>query len=556
MRKYILILLPLLVAAQAVFAQSDVQYSVNNLMRYGNGKQIQTDGLGDVFEYFETQTNVRLYVNDFTVGFQYQYDDPPEFGPRIQAVDERFVEFRRAGVELRLGHGYSLYGKGLAMNLFEDRAINYDTKLDGFKGVYRDDLIQAEATAGTVVYYDLIDYDRREEYSVRSAHLQLRPYKWLRFGGSLVGVNGELPSPIVTPDGPSFDQVDAEIPHAMLSLSGFGLDVFASYAKKTSRVVRPLGGNTFNSFESSGEGIYGSVVYTKGSLGVTFEYKDYKFDLVNPDLQVERNRPTKALPIQVPPQVFKEHSFFLLSRDPHVINFNDEIGMQLDVYYALSPELTLNLNGAVASRHYAYEGQFRDWTRIEPESSIMPSMDGEFSPFYELYADAEWYFDGQSYIKVAFNRRYDEQWEDRHIKHSTSLPILIEYILDDVYSLGVALEQQFYHDSVKKDKPDYYNQYVSVTLGKSPDWTATVRLEYTTDESLFRAGVTDPNAEFPAFQSGKNFWRTVEFSYRLGYAHTATVSYGNERGGIVCSNGICRNVLPFDGLRLMLLTQL
>lgn len=68
-----------------------------------------------------------------------------------------------------------------------------------------------------------------------------------------------------------------------------------------------------------------------------------------------------------------------------------------------------------------------------------------------------------------------------------------------------------------------------------------MRAEFTTDEN-------EP--------SQKKSWVAGEFSYRLGNAHTATISYGSERGGLICSNGICRQVNPFDGVRFQLVTQL
>jgi Family of unknown function (DUF6029) len=555
MKQYILILLGIALLTTGAYAQID--YSVNNLTRYGNGKQSVGTGSTQLLEYIETQSNVRLYLEDFTIGFQYQYDDPPEFGPKFQGVKQRFIEFNRGGLTLRAGDFYTLFGKGLSMNLFEDRAINFDTKLDGFNAVYRNKYVKAVAASGTMTYYDLIDYTHKETYQVNGGHLEVRPQKFIRIGGSYIGASGEIPSSTFVDGEAALHNVDAEIGEGMITLSGMGFDFFASYAHKTSRAKTPLGGNRFDHIESTGDGIYGNLVYTSDfGLGVTFEYKNYRFDATDPDNRAP-NRATKVLPFQVPPTAFKEHSFYLLSRDPHVIDFNDEIGLQLDVYYPVNDKITLNLNASQASRINKWEGTFGAWN-IAESNDFLPSVDREYSPWYEVYADVEWYFDGQSFLRFALNKRFDSPYDEpsnfSHVIRSFTVPIQVEYLLDDVHSIAASFEQQWFYDSVIPDKPNYYNQYISLTYATAPLWTVSVRMEYTTDETLTSTpGGTESST---SIISGQNFWRAIEVSYRLAEAHTMALSYGNERGGIVCSNGICRNVLPFNGVRFMLLTQL
>jgi hypothetical protein len=526
----------LLLAGAVASVTAQVQYSVTNFMRYGNGEQV----VGGDFrgkEYIENQANVRLFWDDFTVGFEYLYDDPPEFGPRFNGIRKRYVEFSRQGLELRAGDFYTLFGKGLAMNLFENRGINYDTRLDGVRGSYHNDHVRAIFATGKMRYNDLLNPERIETYSVKSGHIEITPVDYFRIGGSIVGAEGELPTSF------GLDLVHADIPEVMASLRGYGFDLFVQKAWKRTSFLRPTATGVFTSGSSEGDALYGSLSYTADfGLGVTLEYKDYRFDDVR-EIDRDANRPTRMLPMQNPPIVHKEHYFTLLSRGPHVVDFNDEIGMQLDVFYSLAPEITLNFNGAMASRHNGYLERNGFLVTYERENSFLPTLDEKFSPFWELYGEVEWYFDGHSYVRAAFNRRFDSPYEGglAHVTASTTIPIRVEYMLDDEYSIGASFEQQFYHDSFSREKPDYFNEYVSVTFARAAHWSATVRMEYTTDKG-------DP--------SGKDFWRTIEFAYRLGNDHIATISYGTERGGLVCTSGICREILPFDGVRLSLLSQL
>ncbi|PLX31513.1 MAG: hypothetical protein C0600_05440 [Ignavibacteria bacterium] len=516
-------------------AWAQVQYSVGNFMRYGNGEQT-VGGTPRAKEYIENQTNVRLFWDNFTVGFEYLYDDPPEFGPRFQGIRKRYVEFAKKGLELRAGDFYTLYGKGLAMNLFENRGINYDTRLDGIRGTYRNRHMNAIFAMGTLKYYDLLNSDRIEQYSVKSGHMEVRPFRFMRIGGSIVSADGDLPMAF------GMDEVHADIPEFMMSLRGMGFDVFVQRAWKRSSIYSPTADGAFTSYERDGDAWYGSVSYTADfGLGMTFEYKDYRFDVVGEE-ERDPNRPGRMLPMQNPPIVHKEHYFTLLSRNPHVVDFNDEIGMQMDVFYSVSPSMTINLNGAVASRHDGYTSSNGFLVTHERDVEFMPTLDEKFSPFYELYGEVEWYFTEHSYVRAAANRRYDAPYEanQAHEQSSWTFPIRIEYMLDDEYSIGAAFEQQFYHDSFLA-KPDYFNEFVSLTFAKAAAWSATLRMEYTTDE---------------ADQTGKDFWRSVELAYRLGNDHLATISYGTERGGLICTSGICREILPFDGVRISLLSQL
>ncbi|MBR9975406.1 MAG: hypothetical protein KFF77_07475 [Bacteroidetes bacterium] len=535
MKRSLLILVLLLLGAAGT-AMAQVQYSVANYMRYGNGEQV----IGGQFigkEYIENQANVRLFWDDLTVGFEYLHDDPPEFGPRYTGIRKRYIEFSREGLELRAGDYYTLYGKGLAMNLFEDRGINYDTRLDGLRGSYNSDHVRAIFAMGKMRYYDLLNSERIETYSVKSGHIEITPVDFFRIGGSIVGTDGELPSVF------GMDQVHADIPEVMASLRGLGFELFVQHAWKRSTFLRPTADGLFTSGRSNGRGLYGGLSYTADfGLGVTVEYKDYRFDPVK-ESEREANRPSRVLPMQNPPIVHKEHVFTLLSRNPHVVDFNDEVGMQVDVFYLLTPEITFNFNGAVASRQKGYLERNGFLVTYERESSVMPTLDEKFSPFWELYGEVEWYFDGSSFIRAAVNRRYDAPYEGglAHVQASTTIPLRIEYMLDEEFSVGGSFEQQFYHDSYNRDTPEYFNEYVSLTFARAGHWSATLRMEYTTDKG-------DP--------SGKDFWRAAEFAYRIGNSHIATVSYGTERGGLICTSGVCREILPFDGVRLSLLSQL
>jgi hypothetical protein len=85
------------------------------------------------------------------------------------------------------------------------------------------------------------------------------------------------------------------------------------------------------------------------------------------------------------------------------------------------------------------------------------------------------------------------------------------------------------------ENKEYYNQMLTVQVSRSPLFSVGGRVEFTTSDE-------DP--------SGDKFWYTLEGSYRIGRTHTVMASYGSERGGFVCTNGVCRIVNAFQGFRL------
>jgi hypothetical protein len=534
--------------ALAASASAQPQFSVSNYLRYGNGTQ-RIAGLKEGKEYIENQTDVRFFWNNFTVGLRYLHDDPPEFGPDTTGLRKRYVEFEREGLALLAGDYYALFGKGLAVNLFENRGINYDTGLEGLRGIYRSKLVEAVAASGRMRYFDLVDPRRVEIYAVKTGHLEVSPLPFLRVGGSVVGTDGELPAVFGT------DLVRADISEATLSLRGFGVDAFASWAQKRSSGERPQAGSTFAPFHAVGDGVYGSLAYTNPiGFGATFEYKDYRFDPVDPIKRIDANRPTRVLPMQNPPIVHKEHAFTLLSRNPHVIDFNDEIGWQFDAFQTVGEGITVNLNLSQASRHkkYSVGGGI---PRVVDSVGLFPATAKEYSPFFEIYTDVEWYFQGQSFVQIAFNRRFDAPYEDfgglAHVTSSTTVPVHFSYELDEVYTISGSMEHQWYHESTRAQK-NFLNEFITVTLTHSPTWSATVRLELSED----RTETTGLDWGGLGWEIFTHVWPVAELSYRLADTHTATVSYGRERGGLVCSSGICRVIQPFEGVRFSLSSQI
>jgi hypothetical protein len=519
----------------------NVKVSASNLLRYGKGKENVVAGLTTTKEYFEELGDVRLFVNDFIFGIRYEYDDPIEFGTGTKGISRRFVEFNKDNFLVRAGNFYELFEKGLSLNAFENRGLGFNTQLDGVKLNYKKNWnnIKFDGTilGGGLVYDDYLITGRQEKYSVRAGNFSFSPLKLFSLGGSYLFTKGEIPTTGVVAN------MTAEIFEGNFAFNWKWFNLVASYANKKTI-------ETFPKYDAPrGDGGYGSLSFTKGTLGVTVDYKNYRFNLTTPN-ERSSTSPTKALPFQNPPTCIKEHSTTLLSRYPHIVDFNDEVGFQVDAFYSPKENLTFNVNASLSSRHYDYVDVdttvFIRYQRVDRSNSFLPSIDKAFSPYWELYLEAEYYYKKNMKVKIGAGRQYSVIYnvispEGSDIVTNTTIPVELKYDFAKVYSVKLQAEQQWVYNSLNEEgNRGFYNELLSLTVSRSPSLILNGTVEFSTDKK-------DP--------SGKKVWGTGEITYKMSSANSVTFSYGSERGGLKCSSGICRYVNPFNGFRLTVINN-
>lgn len=540
------IFLPLLIFCISIIFTSDVypqiklnvKASLNNTLRYGSGTEFLNSR--DVSkEYFENLSDARLSVNDIVFGMRYEISNPIEFGRNFKGIRKRYVEYTGSDmISVRGGNFYEVIGRGMSLNTFEQRPLAYDTDIDGARIIFKHTFgekkpvkIKAEVLGGDIEFVDYPNTDRVETYKIRDANFEISPVKFLTLGGNYIHAKGTIPSGNVATD------IKADIPEAYLNFNYGGLQVFSSYARKHT-ITEP---NTRYpvSLSANGDAFYSSASYSTAGWGITIEYKNYRFDVTNPSNQ-SNERPTKMLPFQNPPTVVKEHTSTLISRNPHVVDFNDEVGAQLEINYVPNDDLTLLFNASVASRHYKYEYNSitGEYTRIDRSDDFIPAFDNEYNPFWEVYLESEYYMSKKTYAKLALSRQslvtftYPRAFERIF---TTTVPAEFKYTFAKDLTAKLIVEQQWVNNTIRIGEKEFMNQFVSLSFIKSPDLTLTVNAEFTNDE------------EEP---TGKKSWFQGEVSYNINSANVVTASYGSERGGLRCTSGICRYVNPFNGFRL------
>jgi hypothetical protein len=525
---------------QNIFAQSVVP-SVSNLFRYGDGDRI----FGNIKlkqKYFENLTDVRISLpQDFLIGFRLLYDDPPETGEQFRGISRRFIEYNNDDLYLRAGNYSELFGRGLALNLFENRGLAYNTWLDGVILKYNSDFYTASILGGRIDFRDSVNVVRNEIYKIRGGNFELTPLNEVTIGAAYIYTEGIIPQGDETSSIPS-KNIKAEIPELYLNINLSNLSFYIDWSRKWTDVIS-------DKMTSTGWGLYSSASYLGEGFGLTLDYKNYSFDILDPYGRYDFSRATRMLPFQNPPIVQKEYSYTLLSRPLHEINFNDEVGFQLDAFYSLNENTTLNFNTSFSSIHSRYQLNEDGFTfsKVDRSDDFIPSFKKEYFPYYEIFLEGEHYYSLSSAVRLAFAVRektfFNEfsQNKSSTITSSFIIPLKIQHVFSENYAMTFQSEHEWVNERSEIGNEKFFNHLITVINSFFLRLTATLRFEYTTSDIDV---------------SNRKNWVSAELGYRLGQSHVITASYGQERGGLICSNGVCKYIQPFEGFRLSVLSQI
>jgi len=545
-------------ATPSIAQQSeDVHASGSNILRAGSGSTTDITGKESPKHYFEEIANARLFFQYFSIGLRYEMDDPSEVGRSYQdkAFRRRWITYRKDQLELQAGDVNALFGRGLALNLFESRPLNYDSWLDGASGktefkIPKDwsDIgatIGLKGIGGKETFYPIDTTQPPMQISARAANAEFGLFnKKVLLGAAFVEANTStsVPGPFST-----ILQTDrqANQPDFYIDINSGELEAFAEWTENRSHVTQLLGSKVDTSH--AGHALYSSLSYSNENFGLTFEYKNYDYYEHAPGSSFTSS--FGKLPISSPPEAYRDFTYTTITRSTHAVNFDDEVGVELEANITAIPNVTINLNGAASSAHkwYDADGKAADSVSIFPKFSTLG-----YYPFWEYFGEVEWNFDPDqelNYARLAVHRRsdviaYNIGDSSAESRWSTTIAAKLQYLMTPTQSLMAILEHQWAYDASlpTRDKRRYND---------------LLTLQYSFNPLITFGGILDLSVQY---EDGplhmEDTWQQGFVSVRLGGSHVMLVSYGSERGGINCTGGICRYVPPFKGLRLTLTSQI
>ncbi len=501
MNRILLGLCTCLLVAGTAFAQlDDLDFDGSNQLRWDNGREVDTRRAGIDYpnntiarRFVENRLRLDLFSGNFRLGGRYLYFRPSEADvDQFQLKDEnrfdkRFFEGQIDPFKFRFGHYSDLWASGLALSLFENRDLYFDSELDGVRTQLDAGSIKLIGLSGKTAEGPLV-----KEIKTTAGRLELSP------GKEHIGFSYVYHDSASNPE---------------MSLAGldwnFTRGFFNLYGERVWNEVILQGGN------NAGHATFVGLTLSKWNWSLLAEYADYRY-----------GRNTQ---IQNPPTTHREVGPRLLQgREPHVMNIPDEVGSQIEISGSLTEHTFLTGHFNANSRH-----------NEDDETVPLPVLEEKYRAYWDLFCNVDHSFESghQLFVEVGMNEEAGPVWQERTWGQARAT-----FPFRDSQEIELEIEQLFITDKTNNDEK-YHDMLYAVSWVPSGIFSLYASVQLTDDEALKK-------------REG-DFWPSAEAAMKFsGGKHRAILFFGRERGGLKCSNGVCRQVQAFSGARLTLETSL
>ena len=435
------------------------------------------------------------YYREFLVGFRYQVVEPSNvnFAERREGFYRRYVEFDGKRFGIRAGNYYTTFGRGLSFRAYEDDVIFLDRDMDGIK------------LRGSLDWADLVAISgrpRNTEFSqlqyavVNDTTDQVRgaDISLHPFPFATAGASYVLLTAKDLFDPLVFRRTEVYAANASFSVTNF--DIYGEIAKKWGWDPLLLG-------QGTGYGLYGAASVSLPGYGLTFQFADYDSIGIG-DFAYRYNNPP------------------ILNRYGQPINRGlDEAGYQVEAYASPIEPVNISLS-----------------------YSDLETADDTLS-FKEAYAEVKYERLGLGELRAEFDRTEQHgiisdaaDWEEQ-------VPALEgTFYITPVHSIGAGYEHRMVTYISGADSLDVEEEFTDQKLWLSytfgPYGTVTLTGELRDRELEHRPGKE---------------WRSAQVDWDMTQNHRLTLMVGSEKGGFVCSGGVCRYEQPFDGVKVLLTSR-
>ncbi len=459
--------------------------------------------------FFENRLRLDVYRGNLRVGGRLLYFRPSEadkaqFGLYDESrIDKRYLEATLDPFKLRAGHFSDLWGSGLVFSAFENRELYFNSELDGFRGQLDLGPLSVTAIRGSSENGYLVKHAE-----VSGAHISGQ------IGSSTVGVSYALIDSVAAyPDDRTVRGVDWRFSRGIATVYG-------------ERAWNKIG---FGRDAPETHATYAGFVLSKWSYSLLFDYKDYAY--------------RRYTPFQNPPTVYREVGPRLLQgREPHTLNPADEIGYQVELSGQVAAKSYVTLHYNLTSRH-------------KPSDNIvpLPTLKQVNSPYWESFVSLDQDLPQKRHLfaEVGMNEQAAVSWQKRKwVWAKFRMPVRRKA------NVEFETEQMLVSDRTRGDR-DFHDQLYGVAWEPTTTFSLALSAQFSDDEDLLRkegrAKLLTDLKLFPHEAS----WLSAEAAMMFGDgAHRLIAFYGRERGGLRCSNGVCRQVQAFSGWRLTLESSL
>ena len=492
---------------------------------------------------------MNLKYKEWNAGVQGEsYEDEAllNFNPRYDKTDVAtyFLQFKNEKIDLTAGYFYEQFGSGLLYRSWEDRALGINNSLRGGRVIFKPteyftlkSIYGRQRTGFDIstseIYGTDIEIILSEIFKLKSSELSL--------GLTYVG-REEIVESIANPNFNSLTNGYA----ARLDFAHKGFYMGSEYNFKSNDAIVEVQNQIENEFIKPGSALLMNMGYSKKGFGIDATFRR----LENMGFFSERDAKGNAFNDRIMnfvPSLTKQHHYnlaniYVYQAQPNVLLGDEtllktgEIGGQLDVFYNFKKKtffggkygskLAINLSNwnALAGTFYLPKKDY---------STEFLSFGKKYFSDYNIEFTKKWNAKLQTvftYINQYYNKKLIE--ETAGLVRTNILGAEATYKFNDTKSIRVLGE----HMWADYDRKNWMASTVEFNLNS--------KLSFFTAD-MYNYGNDDPEA--------RNHYYNVGGAFRQKSTRIA-LSYGRQRGGLVCVGGVCRFVPESSGVSLSLNT--
>ncbi|GEM_PF-1389187 len=489
---FFIFLLLTLIVIQTVQAD-DVSIQTQNKLEYYLDRNPTDSGVHN--DSLRNRLTVDMLYGNFYAGIWYEAFEPitrlTTGDTSYEGITQRYFGWTDGNAEIRLGNYYANFNRGLILRAYENQDVQIDKNLDGVWASYRGNKFNLEALNGKILLSENI---------LLSPLIRTRENDIVAFRGELTPISNisfggaALRYKKKNSFTSEIEYTNAQEITAGLTYGPF--DFYADYGRQEGNEGFYIGRPDLK----TGDATYLTASFSTGLFGISAEYKNYY------NMALDFNAPPSANHRDQSPNALWAQS-----------GANDR-GFQVSLFFA-------PLNNWTVEADIAQSGE-----RPDEYGHIQQKI---FNNFYEVRG-----YIGRNILILNYERT------DTGVEGLEQLPYgEFTYYLDDDNTItltGQVRKLERIRDLFGKD--DYNETDYSISFSHSYFLSITVYGGFTSEEFQ------------PWEQSFPKRSGAISLGLRYG-EHDLNIFYGDQRGGFVCTEGACREVPPFRGLKITLVSR-
>jgi hypothetical protein len=454
-------------------------------------------------EHLEDKLKVSLSYGDIALRGAFFFSDPSLPNRKKLSYIDYSVQYSKEPVNVLYGRFNKTFGRGLVLNQFVDEDFKIDKSLFGVQAGLRYFNSQLTLLSGKPrnVFFEENTYGIKNDddttAQIRGVDFETKIIPKFTISGRYVRVNREIDL----------------IPEAFTELFGGNVgfrtgpfDAYLEYAQQLG-TYPGLGGRL------KGYGALFSSSLSLSGFGISFQMMDYDTIGFPYNKTYRYNEPVTPIKTGI-----------------SVNRGVDEIGFGISLLYSPFDFMTVELDNNKISTH--------DTTlnKLEQIFVTKETMDAVI----EQAAKITTYPNYDLEITAAIEKIVKQGIEVPIVKKTETKPHL-----EVSYNFGsFFVGSEYGIEFVSSDTSDYYDQALALSIGKPEAFVFTLRYERRSRAPQWLVDLEKIGPE--------TSWPLAELSLDLTTRHNLRIRAGAEKGGLVCTGGVCRFEEPFKGIKLVL----